>query len=48
MVGLRQLLADHAVQHHLALTQGWDGWYGAFPFVIETSCHLVATLEEGA
>ena len=47
MVGLHQLLADHAVQHHLALTLERDGWYGAFPFVIETSCHLVTTLEKG-
>ena len=47
MVCLHQLLADHTVQHHLAFTQEWDGWYGAFPFLIETSCQLVATLEKG-
>ena len=41
MVGLQQLLADYAVQYHLAHTLERDGCYGAVSFVIETSCHQV-------
>ena len=41
MAGLHQLQADLTAQHHLAHTLEKDGWYGAFLFTIETSCHLV-------